>query len=68
MNRFNNEFWNNLTKPLAWEVAMRVRVTKGWNKKIYGNYHFKTSDLMTTGPIDEYGLLALIVLGNTLSM
>ena len=56
MNRFNNEFWNNLTKPMAWEVAMRVRVTKGWNKKIYGNYHFKTSDLMTTGPIDEYCL------------
>lgn len=53
LNRFNNDFWNNITKPMAWEVALRVRMTEGWEKKINGNFHFKVTDLMTTGPVDQ---------------
>jgi len=53
LNKFNNEFWMCVTRKLAWETGIRCRMSTGWEKKTYGNYHYKTSDLMSPSVVDE---------------
>ena len=53
IQRFYNEFWSHLTRQYSWETGLRIRLSEEWNKKVYGNFHFKVSDLMSLGPVDE---------------
>lgn len=53
LNKFNNEFWMCVTRKLAWETGIRTRMSTDWDKKTYGNFHYKTSDLMSPSVVDE---------------
>jgi hypothetical protein len=43
-----------MSRVLSWETGVRVRISDGWTKKTVGNYHYKTSDLMGLGNVDEW--------------
>lgn len=53
INKFYNEFWACLQRRFAWETGIRCRISEGWQKKTYGNYNFKTTDLMSPSVCDE---------------
>ena len=51
-------------------------MSQGWEKKTYGNYHYKTSDLMSSSVVDEnysfmvefYPKQGATISGNTFAM
>jgi len=53
VGRFYNEFWTFVTRNYAWETGLRIRLSEEWNKREYGNFHYKVRDLMSLGPVDE---------------
>jgi len=55
VNKFNLEFWNNITKFHARDGLLRMRNAMEWKiSKLYGHFHLDEQSRLPFGPLDEY--------------